>query len=225
MTLRWLSRKRREFVHLHQGEIFHGVHDLLDLVQTAQLSFNIAPVAHGPFLARVQGSDAARLHVPEIELFTDLTTLLLRAEVSKTFCMSRFQSSRLLSRLSPLLLHRFSEASRAGRDLLIGSDPEVPRYRRPSRPCEIRPATGARAILFEHLAENSAPFDLGFDGSFQPRAEASEDFQFEKLQIVELHMAGFLGDAPLLRFAANARNRFRDVDRRQEAARKQPASK
>ena len=40
------------------------------------------------------------------------------------------------------------------------------------------------------------------------RAEAREDFQFEKLQIVKLHMAGFPGNAPVLRFAADARDRF-----------------
>ena len=38
-------------------------------------------------------------------------------------------------------------------------------------------------------------------------------------------MAGFLGNAPVLRLAADARDRFRNVDRRQKAARKQPCIK
>ncbi len=83
-------------------------------------------------------------------------------------------------------------------------------------------AAGAQAFLLENFAQQPAAPDLGLGARFQLGAEAGEDFQFEELQVVELHPSRLFLDARVLRLAADAGDRQRHVHRRQDAGGEQP---
>ena len=74
------------------------------------------------------------------------------------------------------------------------------------------------AVLAEDAAQQAAAADARLHRGFELGAEAGEHFELEKLQVVELHAAGFALDGFMLGLAADARDRAGDVDGGQHAA-------